>query len=535
MERMDSASPSQLPDLSGLDLRPALEETCRLLLELSTAEQVLVYARQGDSTLYDPLYALGRFSRPEKAAFWSTSPDTATDLLAEALHRRFEPIWVNDENARRAWRASLLGSLQGRSYLALTLHNRSQPLGFLLLGWESDGVRLPDERLNLIRALARSLALALDNARLYELASQQIFQAIRLQEIGAAILQQFDLKEVLALVAGGALQLTAASGCILRLREGNGLKAVYQAGNPPLLGEDEWQPQHILERSEPLLINLPATPPHSQEDSALLALPLPGGDGAAIGVLELYQKRRYLSATDLQIARSFAAQAAIAIQHARLYQRIQQTAVAEERARLARDLHDSISQALYAASLYTRAAERQLHSGRLQAVQAHLNEIGSALHGALSELRLLIYELRPPILEQAGLSGALYHRLKSVEERAGIQVDWHSNLNAPLPRRLEENLYRIAQEALNNSLKHAGAGQVSLRLEQQPGLIRLRIADNGRGFDPHSEPASGMGLKIMQERAAQAGGRLTLESAPGAGTVILVEVPYGDDSHSAGG
>jgi signal transduction histidine kinase len=531
--KMDSAA--ELPDLSGLDLRPALEETCRLLLELSTAQQVLVYARQGDSTLYDPLYALGQFSRPEKAAFWSTSPDTTTDLLVETLHRRFEPIWVNDESLRRTYRASLLGRLEGGSYLGLTLHNRSQPLGLLLLGWEGSGVQLSDERLHLIGALARSLALALDNARLYDLASQQIFQAIRLQEISAAILQQIELREVLALVAGGAMQLTAAFGCVLRLREEDGLQAVYQTGSPPVLSEEEWQPQPLLQRSEPLLINLPAAPPRIPEDSALLALPLPGGDGEAIGVLELYQKRRYLSPADLQIARSFAAQAAIAIQHARLYRRIQQTAVAEERARLARDLHDSISQALYAASLYTRAAERQLKSGSLDAVQSHLDEIGSTLRGALSELRLLIFELRPPILEQAGLSGALYHRLKSVEERAGILVEWQSNLNTPLPRLLEENLYRIAQEALNNSLKHARAGQVSLRLEETAGLLRLRIADNGVGFSTESVTGSGMGLKIMQERAGQINAHLSIQSSPGAGTVILVEVPYGDDSDSAGG
>jgi len=487
-----------LPDLKGLDLRPAVEETCRLLLEFSTAEQVLVYSRQSDAALYDPLYALGRFSRPEKAAFWSTSPDTATDLLAEALHRRFEPLWINDESTRRSLRASILSSLEGQSYLGLTLHNRSQPLGFLLLGWQQAGVDLPAERLTLIRALARSLSLAL--------------------------------------VAGGAMQLTAASGCILRLREEDGsLTAVYRSGSPPALREEDWQPQQILQRSEPLLVNLPAAPPLIEEDSALLALPLPGGEGQAIGVLELYQKRRYLGQTDLQIARSFAAQAAIAIQHARLYRRIQQTAVAEERARLARDLHDSISQALYAASLYTRAAERQLNSGNTGAVQQHLDEIGATLRGALTELRLLIFELRPPILEQAGLSGALYHRLKSVEERAGIQVEYQSSLNSPLPRRLEENLYRIAQEALNNSLKHARAGQVSLRVEEQPGLIRLRIADNGIGFQPGSGQSSGMGLKIMEERARQMNAVLKMQSAPGAGTVIVVEVPFGDDSYSAGG
>lgn len=533
---MIESFPGDSPDLHGLDLRPALEETCRILLDLTRADQVLVYVRQANTTLYDPLYALGRFSLPEKQAFWSNPLDTTTDVLADEITNRFEPLSIDASETRTRYTVSILGQLQAGCFLALPLHNRSQSLGFLLLGWQSADHRIPPGDLAVIRAVSRSLALALDNARLVDLASQQLFQTLRLHEISAAILNKIDLREALHMIGAGALQLTAAAGCVIRLLDENGdLMVVHQSGAPLQPKEEVWQPQSVLSREEPLLFNLPTEDVLAQPDGALLALPLRDEDGQGIGVLELYQKRRYLSAADLNIVRAFASQAALAIQQARLHLRIQQTAAAEERARMARDLHDSISQTIYAASLYARAAERQLASGNLTAAQDHLTEISTSIRAALTEIRLLIFELRPPQLEQAGLSGALYHRLKSVEERAGIQVEWEDRLDAPLPRALEETLYRIAQEALNNILKHAHAGQISLRLHQSPRQVSLRIADNGAGFDPQGGQFSGMGLKIMRERAQQINARLNIHSQPGQGTVISVEVPYGEDSHSAGG
>lgn len=517
--------PTDLPDLNGLDLRPALEETSRVLLDISRADQILVYSRQPDTMLYDPLFALGGLSRPEKQAFWSNTLDTATDVLADEITQRFRALSINSNEKHQRYTASILQQLQAGSFLALPLHNRSESLGFFLLGWQDADHRLPPEDLAIIHALGRSMSLALDNARLVDLASQQILQTLRLQEISAAILQKKDLKEALAMIGAGALQLTSAAGCVIRLLDDNGnLGVMYQSGSLAQPGEDQWQPQQVLSRSEPLLFNLPGEDGMAQPENALLALPLAGEDGQSIGVLELYQKRHYLKAADLNIVRAFAGQAALAIQHTRLYLRIQKTAVAEERARMARDLHDSISQTIYAASLYTRAAERQLLTGNLVAVRDHLNEIGASIRNALAEIRLLIFELRPPQLEQSGLSGALYHRIKSVEERAGIQVEWMDNLKTPLPRPLEITLYRIAQEALNNIIKHAHARQISLRLEQTPGLVSLRIADNGVGFDLDGGQFSGMGLKIMRERAQQINARLHIHSRPGDGTVIYIEV-----------
>ncbi|NLG85181.1 MAG: sensor histidine kinase [Firmicutes bacterium] len=203
-------------------------------------------------------------------------------------------------------------------------------------------------------------------------------------------------------------------------------------------------------------------------------------------------------------------------------------AVMEERNRLARDLHDSLTQAIYSLNLYGEAAGRLLAAGEVQTAAAHLAEIRAAARQALREMRLLVFALRPPALEQEGLVVALGARLEAVEARAGIRAELKAEGIDRLAPAVEEGLYRIAQEALNNILKHAQATQVTVRLVRQGGAVIMEIADDGVGFDPlKGEGQGGLGLSGMAERAAALGGRLSIESAPGGGTVVRVEVKDG--------
>ncbi|MGQ9779560.1 MAG: HAMP domain-containing sensor histidine kinase [Bacillota bacterium] len=200
-------------------------------------------------------------------------------------------------------------------------------------------------------------------------------------------------------------------------------------------------------------------------------------------------------------------------------------AVVEERNRLARDLHDSLTQAIYSLNLYSEAAGRLLAAGEIQTAAAHLAEIRTAARQALREMRLLVFALRPPALEQEGLVAALQARLEAVEARAGIQAELKAEGIGRLAPAIEEGLYRIAQEALNNTLKHAQAGRVTVSLRREGGFVVMEIADDGIGFDAgKGEGQGGLGLAGMAERAAALGGRLTIESVPGGGTVVRVEV-----------
>ena len=203
----------------------------------------------------------------------------------------------------------------------------------------------------------------------------------------------------------------------------------------------------------------------------------------------------------------------------------EELAIANERTRLARDLHDSVAQTLYGLTLQAEAASRNLAAGQPEKTQEHLRAIRQDAQQTLQETRLLIFELRPLILESQGLVAALRARLDTVEARGDLAIHLDLQELPDLQPQVETALYRIAQEALNNIAKHARASELDLRLAQNTDSITLHIADNGIGFDPAAVPAGRVGLQGMAERVEQIHGRLTIDSAPGKGTTIHVEVP----------
>ncbi len=244
-----------------------------------------------------------------------------------------------------------------------------------------------------------------------------------------------------------------------------------------------------------------------------------------IGVLDLQSKDlEGFSETDLELMQALANQAGVAIQNARLYEKARQVAVMEERQRLASELHDSVTQSLYGISLYAEAASQHFAARRLDKVKQYLNDIRDTSQESLADMRLLIFELRPPLLESEGLDAMLQSRLYSVENRAGIKTSLVSNLSQRLPLSVEEGLYRIANEALNNALKHSHAGNVKVSLRQEAGFITLEVVDDGVGFVPAAAFGQGcLGLATMNERARSRGWQLQIHSAPGQGTRVSIK------------
>lgn len=207
-------------------------------------------------------------------------------------------------------------------------------------------------------------------------------------------------------------------------------------------------------------------------------------------------------------------------------ERLREARVQAERQRLARELHDSVAQSLYGIGLQSAAASRHLASGEAAAARESLDAITATSREALAEMRLIIFDLRPPLLAEAGLTAALRARLDTVEGRvAGLTVTLDMPAVLDLPPAIEEAFYRVAQEALNNVIKHADARQVAVTVWQDTDLIGLRIADDGAGFDQQAAAqGGGLGLRGMAERAALLGARLTIVSTPGAGTTVSLEV-----------
>ena len=244
-----------------------------------------------------------------------------------------------------------------------------------------------------------------------------------------------------------------------------------------------------------------------------------------IGMLTLdHSEPGYYSSRQAELAMAFANQAALAIENARLHERAQEAAALKERQRLARELHDSVAQGIYGVTLYAEAATRLLAAGKVAKAAEHLRELRDTAQEALRDMRLLLFELRPPELEQVGLAAALQARLEAVEGRAGLETELRVEGEGRLPPEIEEGLYRIAQEALNNALKHAQARKVTVYLRQDERGVTLEVADDGIGFDPEAVEGKGMGLRSIAERVRLMGGRLEIQSEPGKGTRVRVNI-----------
>ncbi|HOU14186.1 MAG TPA: GAF domain-containing sensor histidine kinase [Anaerolineae bacterium] len=238
-----------------------------------------------------------------------------------------------------------------------------------------------------------------------------------------------------------------------------------------------------------------------------------------------YAGSRQFSDEDIRLGMSFGNHAALAIENARLRVQAEQAAILQERSRLARDLHDSVTQLLYSLTLLAEAGRRLAQAGDLQRVDEAMVRLGEIGQQAFKEMRLLVYELRPLALENVGLVRALQQRLDTVERRAGVDAALTVTGEVCLPAPLEEELYHITQEALNNALKHAAATSIAVRIAADEKHIAIDISDDGKGLNLDAIGGEGgIGLSSMRERAAKLGGALNIVSLPGKGTNVNVTV-----------
>ncbi|MEA3375940.1 MAG: GAF domain-containing protein [Chloroflexota bacterium] len=258
---------------------------------------------------------------------------------------------------------------------------------------------------------------------------------------------------------------------------------------------------------------------------AYLAVPLVIKDQMYGTLGGCYREPQTFSDEEIELAVALGDQAALAIENARLRTQASQVAVVAERERLARELHDSVTQSLYSLTLLAEASHRLVETGDLGHVREYTGRLGEIAQQALREMRLLVYQLRPLVLKREGLAGALQQRLDAVEKRAGLDARLLVQGSIELPAEVEEGLYRIAQEALNNALKHAAPTSVTVRIQIEAEEVMLEVGDDGRGFDPQDvKDKGGMGLVNMRERAERLGGSFTLDSTPGEGTTVRVSL-----------
>jgi signal transduction histidine kinase/FixJ family two-component response regulator len=250
--------------------------------------------------------------------------------------------------------------------------------------------------------------------------------------------------------------------------------------------------------------------------------------GRSVGTLVIGAKQaeRTFTADEVILAETVAGDIAAAIKNAQLSEQAQVVAISAERQRLARELHDSVTQSLYSLTLLTNGWRTMAAEGRLnqQQVVDSFKQLGDVGQQGLKEMRLLIHQLRPAILEEAGLIGALQQRLDAVEQRVNMETHLYARGAVDeLPLNVAEQLYYIALEALNNSVRHARTTTVTIDIRAEDDEISLSVRDNGIGFDP-TAPSPGMGLTTIQERAESIGAEVSITSAPQQGAAVEITV-----------
>jgi signal transduction histidine kinase len=262
---------------------------------------------------------------------------------------------------------------------------------------------------------------------------------------------------------------------------------------------------------------------------SFLGVPIVSPEGV-IGAFYLTQKdgASEFDAADQALIELLGAHAAIAITNARLYEHSRELSILAERNRLALELHDAVSQKLFGLVLNAESAATLLERDP-QAARAQVVKLQQLAGEALEELRSLIFELRPPDLERDGLCGALRKHVEVLRRLQPTEIELEGDLELdPDPRR-DGEVFRIAQEALQNALRHAQATRIVLRLRGEDGRLLLDVVDDGVGFDPDAADlrARRLGLTSMEERAQRLGGRLEIRSAEGAGTTVRLEIARG--------
>ncbi|MEU1281858.1 GAF domain-containing sensor histidine kinase [Streptomyces sp. NPDC005805] len=284
-------------------------------------------------------------------------------------------------------------------------------------------------------------------------------------------------------------------------------------------------------REDPRFEGWPAAHP---DMSDFLGLPIRDGEDV-IGALFLANKRCPRPAgtcgfteDDEELLGILAQHAAIALTNARLYERSRELTIAEERSRLAHELHDAVSQKLFSLRLTAQAAAALVDRDPARA-KGELQQVAALAAEAADELRAAVVELRPAALDEDGLVNTLRTQIQVLDRAHSARVTFETCGIRALPAAQEEALLRVAQEALHNALRHAEAGRVEVSLARRGQGAVLRVSDDGRGFEPSAVRRAGrhLGLVSMRDRAGGVGGGLTVESAPGKGTTIEMEVPGG--------
>ncbi len=547
---------------STLELESLLDQILEQLKEVVDYSGATILTLEGEELVV--LAHRGPIPQEHAAALRFPFDQAASrDVILKQEAQIIPDVWADTPLARAYRRVggqemeTTFGYVQ--SWMAVPMVVKEEVIGILSLDHNQAGY-YTRHHADLARAFANQVAVSIENARLYQQEQERRQVAESLRDILRVLNSDRPLQEILLHIVQQAKILLVADACVLYRNDYERERVIIEAstGLPvdfrgidslPLdaassLGMEEvadsvrsYQPLAISDVQQVAdagpAVDLDALPDEvrrwqaasAKHYRAFLVTPLVIKDELFGSLGFHYIQPRHFPREDIHLAGAFGDQAALAIENTRLHEQAERTAVVEERNRLARELHDAVTQTLFSASLIAdvlpRLWERNPEEGRRR-----LEELRELTRGALAEMRSMLLELRPSALAQYSLADLLRQLAEAHAGRARLPVTVSvEGEERPLPEAIQGALYRIAQESLNNVAKHAGPCQVQMVLSYKPNEVILSIVDDGRGFDPARTSVHSLGLGIMGERAEKIGGTLEINSEIGGGTRVIARCP----------
>ncbi len=494
----------------------------RLVDEESTSLRVIAWAGKSDSLLF---------------------PDSMPidGSLAGYSYRSGEPVVSNDIERDDRMSDTIRRASMLRSLLVVPLVVRDSTMGVLLVSDRTSGP-FTDEDLRILGLFAAQAAAAIEHARLHEQAQHQIAELAALHRISNVISSSLEIENVFSAIYQEIRQVMTTDAFIIGLTRPDGLVDLDFIMD----GGQRYAPRHAFELSpmqqrsiserRAVIIDdvhdegIPPLytvgHPQTRVRSIVTAPLLKGSDVVGILSAQSYEPNTYREG-DAQLLMTIANHAVVAVEHARLYRQAQNLAIAEERNRLAREIHDTLAQGLIGIILYLERLDLKIEDA--DAATRELLERALTLARAnLDEARRSVHDLRAAPLEGRTLLEALQNMTADLREEGIFTVDLRAPMALPLfAARVETALLRVVQEAVSNCRKHAQCSSVSLDIALDDDRLSVRVTDNGRGFDVEEarRVPDRYGLSSMIERVTEIGGALEIESQPGQGTTIHLNVP----------
>jgi len=526
-----SISNLQLGLVSKLDLKEIYELVGEKLRGIFGVHGIVIYYFDHEHQLTIDEYSY------EKGQRYDVPPQKMAPFH-EAIIREGNTVFVQ-ENAKEYFEKihhSMPAGEMPRSFIIVPFKSQGRVAGMIGLFDIDRDFAFTESDVRLLETLTNSMAVALESARLFAITQRRAEQFRVLAEVSQHIISLTSVDQLLNRIARlvkdafGYIHVgigLVKGDQVISKAEIGAFEEAYHSISVPL-GEGIWGrvaqegvsilSDHVnSEQSHKYMHN---TGVHSH-----LCVPLKIKN-KVIGVMSAASGRsKAFDHNDETILQTLANQVSVAIDNARLYEKARHLAILDERQRLGRELHDSVTQSLYGISLYAQAATGKIAVDQFDQARKYLDDIQNTAQESLADMRLLIFELRPPILDKEGLIPAIQNRLMSVENRAKIKSNIESNLTSRLPFNMEEGLYQIAREALNNIIKHAHAKNVLISVQRTHSFVSMEISDDGVGFEPETACREGcLGLVNMKELAQSQGWQLLIESSPGNGARIQVEI-----------